>query len=323
MLKIGLLGASRIAPKALIPQVAHRDDCEITAIACRDDARGKDYCDTHSIATHVKSYEALCEREDVDIVYNALPPQRHRDLTIHALKAGKHVLCEKPFALNAGEAKEMADAADETGRVLMEAFHYRFHPAFERLLTLIAESRIGKVTHIDGIFTVHIEDKPGELRHDPALGGGALMDLGCYPLHAARMIIGEEPTITQARARDNGRGADLELEADLSFPSGATTKVLTSMAPETDFTARISVIGQNGEISLTNFIHPHKGHDLYIKTGADSLSETVDGQTTYDHQLDHFVRLVRGETAPILPPADAVANMTAIDAIYRAAGYDR
>ncbi|NHK27391.1 Gfo/Idh/MocA family oxidoreductase [Parvularcula flava] len=323
MLRIGLLGASRIAPTALIPQVAKRDDCKIVAASCRDVERGEAYILEHAIERCETSYEALVEADDIDIVYNALPPNRHKDLTIRALKAGKHVLCEKPFAMNAAEAQEMADAASTSGTVLLEAFHYRFHPAFERVLDIVRDGRLGTLREMESVFTVTIPNRDGELRHDPALGGGSLMDLGCYCLHALRSIAGGEPAVERAVAEDNGKGADMGMEAYLTFPGGVSAHIHSSMREDIEFEASVKLTGEKGILHYANFVHPHKGHQVTMRVHGQDDVETVDGDTTYDHQLDHFIRLVKGEAEPVLPPSDAVANMALIDAIYAAAGMDR
>lgn len=205
MIRIGVLGAAKIAPKAIIDPAAKRGDCTVSAVACRDGARGAEFAQACGVASVETDYEALVLREDVDLVYNALPPNRHADLTIAALKAGKAVLCEKPFAMNAAEARAMVAAGRETGRALVEAFHYRFHPAFRHALALLRDGAIGAVQRIDASFSIAIPYKEGELRHTLALGGGSLMDLGCYPLHWARTIAGGEPRIASASAET---GAD-------------------------------------------------------------------------------------------------------------------
>lgn len=323
MLRIGLLGASRIAPKALIPQVAKRDDCTIVAASCRDAGRGKAYALEHGIDRCETSYEALVEADDIDIIYNALPPHRHKDLTIRALKAGKHVLCEKPFAMNAAEAQEMADAAAQGGTVLLEAFHYRFHPAFSRVLEIVREGRLGALREMESVFTVTIPNRDGELRHEPDLGGGSLMDLGCYCLHALRSIAGAEPKVDRAVAEDNGKGADMEMEAYLTFPGDISAHIHSSMREDIEFEASVKLTGENGVLHYANFVHPHKGHQITLRVHGQDDVETVDGETTYDHQLDHFIRLVKGDAQAVLPPSDAVANMALIDAIYAAAGMAR
>lgn len=320
MLRIGLLGAAKIAPPAIIGPAGGRADVEITALACRDGDRGRAYADEHGIASVETDYEALARREDVDLIYNALPPVRHADLTIAALEAGKPVLCEKPFAMNSTEAKTMAEAAARTGLPLIEAFHYRFHPAFARLLALVKDGAIGTVTSMDAAFDVAIPYREGELRHTASLGGGALMDLGCYPLHWVRTIAGAEPVIQAATARQDRPGIDTVMSAELQFPGGVPATISCSMADDAKFSANLTLTGEDGTLSMLNPLAPHHGHRISITRNGETETLKVDSETTYHHQLDHVVDVLAGRAQPITGGEDAVANMTAIDAIYAAAG---
>lgn len=323
MIRIGILGAARVAEYALIAPAAERTDVEIVAVASRDADKARTYADKHGIADVEADYAALIARPEIDLVYNALPPSRHADLSIAALEAGKHVLCEKPFAMNADEARAMVQAAEASGRHLIEAFHYRFHPAFEHFLGLLNEGAIGDPVAIDGIFTVPIPANPGELRHNPKLGGGALMDLGCYPAHWLRIAVGEEPRVTKAEAVLSETGVDLSLTADLAFPSGVAGSLACSMAMDCSFAARLSVEGTAGRIDFTNPLAPHMGHEIRIAAGGRECVESIDGQSTYWHQLDHVVAVLTGTAEPQTGGGDAVANMALIDALYDAAGVAR
>ncbi|KDA04192.1 Gfo/Idh/MocA family protein [Hyphomonas oceanitis] len=320
MIRIGILGAAKIAPKAVLQPASARTDCEVVAVAARDADRAQAYADEHGIAHVADSYEALLARDDIDLIYNALPPHRHADLTIASLEAGKAVLCEKPFAMNAGEAVRMVEASNRTGKPLIEAFHYRFHPAFQRVLDIVCGGELGTVRRIEAAFDVTIPYRPGELRHTLAVGGGALMDLGCYPLHAVRALIGAEPTVVSATAHCDHPGVDLRTVAEFAFPGGETASIHTSMAPDTPFDAWIRVEGSDGRLEIINPIHPHRGHSITATIKGNTETFTVDGQSTYDHQLAHVVDVLEGGAVPLTGGADAIGNMAAIDAIYRAAG---
>ena len=198
-IRVGALGASRIAVRALIDPAKARTDIVLAAVAARDLGRAEAYAAEHGFERALEGYQALIDDPDIDVIYNGLPPIRHADLTIAALKAGKAVLCEKPFAMNAGEARAMVAAAEETGLLLMEAFHYRYHPMFARILEVVRSGELGALSRIDAAFDATIADKPGELRYDASIGGGALMDLGTYPVHWARMVAGAERTETFGR----------------------------------------------------------------------------------------------------------------------------
>lgn len=323
MIRIGILGAAKIAPQALLKPAERRTDCEVVCVAARDGERARAFAGQHGIPESVDSYEALIAHPGIDLIYNALPPHRHADLTIAALEAGKAVLCEKPFAMNAREARAMTDAAARTGRPLVEAFHYRFHPAFEDILAQVLSGAIGKLCAIKSEFSVAIKYRPGELRHDPALGGGALMDLGCYALHWVRTVAGSEPRVTQAAARLSEHGVDLVTTAQLEFAGGVTAQVRTSMAPGQRFKALLAIQGTEGILVARNPLHPHRGHSITIRKGLAIRRYTVPGETTYDHQLAHMIDVMKANAPPLTGGADSVANMALIDAVYAAAGVAR
>lgn len=320
MIRIAILGAARIAPAAIIKPAILRADCEIVAVAARDAGRARDYAAENAIPDVAVSYEALIARPDIDFIYNALPPHRHGDLTIAALEAGKAVLCEKPFAMNAAEAARMTDAAQRTGSILIEAFHYRFHPAFQRVFDIVRSGRLGAIRRVEAAFDVAIPYRPGELRHTLDVGGGALMDLGCYPVHWVRTLVATEPVVVSAAAHCDREGVDTRMVAQLRFPGGETASIRTSMAPGTKSDAWIRVDGAAGQLEIRNPLHPHKGHTITITLDGVSRTITAPGQTTYDHQLAHVMDVLAGRTYALTGGRDAVGNMAAIDAIYRAAG---
>lgn len=322
--RIGLLGASRIAPPAVIQPAEKRDDTVVSVIAARDPARARGYADTHNIEMIADDYGVLATHHAVDIVYNALPPSEHLEWSIKALEAGKHVLCEKPFAMNAREAQVMVDAAEASGCHLIEAFHYRYHPLFDRVLGLIQADTIGPLTHVHGVFNAPIPANPGELRHEAKLGGGALMDLGCYPTHWVRTVAGEEPWVVGVPAIEAANpGVDLSVAADLMFPNGMSGRIETSMAMDVPVTATLKIIGETGEIMVINPLAPHRGHKVTVRRGNEEWEETVDGQTTYDHQLDAMIKILNGKIGPLTGGRDAVANMHLIDEIYGLSGLVR
>lgn len=320
MIKIGILGAAKIAPKAIVLPASLRDDCEISCVASRDEDKAKGFARDNGIANFETSYESLVQRDDVDLVYNALPPSRHCDLSIAALQAGKAVLCEKPFAMNAHEARLMVDTAKKHDRPLIEAFHYRYHPAFLRFLEIVQSETIGNIKSVDACFNVAIPYSEGELRHIPELGGGALMDLGCYPVHSVRTIIGGEPVSVSASCYSERPDIDISTSADLVFADGVIAKIETSMAVGEAFHAEITVVGDHGSAHMNNPIHPYLDHLITVTKDGKSETETANGKTTFDYQLAHVMSVMSGETQPLTAGEDAVANMKLIDAIYQSAG---
>jgi predicted dehydrogenase len=317
-IRIGLLGASRIAPPAVIDPAREDGRFVITAVAARDPERARAYATTHGIADVARDYGELVRRDDVDVVYNGLPPAGHAHWTIAALEAGKAVLCEKPFARDASEARAMTQAAARTGRPLLEAFHNRFHRVMREAEALVREGRLGRITHASANFEVPIARTPGELRWSREQGGGALMDLGTYPLHALRTLLGEEPTVESATARFED-GVDAELSGRLAFPSGARAQIACSMIAERPM-ARLELTGERGTLEIVNFVAPHRGCRFVVTTDGAAEERATDGPSTYAAQLDHLHEVIAKGCVPLTGGADAVGQMTAIDALYAAAG---
>jgi predicted dehydrogenase len=318
MLRIGLLGASKIAPTAVLGPVSKSKAFTVTAVAARDVGRARAYGETHGIAGVADDYAALVRREDVDVVYNGLPPAGHAEWTIAALEAGKAVLCEKPFARNAAEAAAMVAASERTGKVLLEAFHYRHHVVMQRALAIIASGRLGRLVEGGGVFNVGIAKTPGELRWSAEQGGGGLMDLGCYPLHALRTLIGAEPEVLSAKA-EFVDGVDAEMSAELRFPGGVDASVACSMTVQRP-NAVVTLTGEKGTMTIVNFLAPQMGCRFTTTVGDETIEEPTEGPTTYEAQLENLRAVLVDGDAPVTGGADAIGNMTAIDAIYRAAG---
>jgi len=295
---------------------------EITRVAARDQNRAEAFAAEHEIANVSSSYEALVHADDVDVVYNPLPMSLHAEWTIEALRAGKHVFCEKPFASNASEATEMVRVAEEEGRVLCEAFHYRYHPMFQRILDEVTSGRIGAIERVEGIFTVPISrTSPSgalDIRWDYDASGGSLMDLGCYPMSWVRHVTGQEPTVVSAEATEDPDNIDSHMTCELAFGSGATGLVISGMerGPEIGLT----ITGSAGSIVANNPMAPQMGNLLTVTTAKGVTSGPVDAGVSYDHMVRAFIdHLVHGVPFPTRGQ-DSINNMVAIDAAYTAAG---
>jgi predicted dehydrogenase len=316
-----VLGAAKIAPRALIEPVKLGSEAEVVAVAARDRERARRFAAEHGIPRVAESYQDVIRDLEVDVVYNPLPMSLHAEWTIAALRAGKDVLCEKPFAANAKQAEEMVRAAAETGRFLVEAFHYRYHPLFARILEVVRSGRLGKLESMDAKFVVAIKDR-NDLRHRYETAGGATMDLGCYPLHWMRQITGEEPKVLSARAEQGARHVDVTMEAELLFPSGVRGKMLTSMADHWSYSTTLEVVGERGRLHAKNPLAPHGGHELTLEIDGERTSEQVDagGPTTFRHQLVAFVKAHQSHAALPTMGQDSINNMRLIDAVYLAAG---
>jgi predicted dehydrogenase len=318
-LRFGVLGAAKIAPRALIQPAKEGPEATVDVVAARDRDRAAAFAAEHGIARVARDYAAVIADPEIDAIYNPLPMNLHAHWTIEALRAGKDVLCEKPFAANAAEAERMVAVAAETGRLLVEAFHYRYHPLFLRVLEIVRSGQLGALRHMEGVFKVAIKDR-SDLRHRYETAGGATMDLGCYPLHWMRQVAGSEPRVLQARAEQGARHVDLVMIADLAFPAGLTGHMITSMADHEPFNTYLRVEGENGSLHVKNPLAPQHGHDLELTLDGTTTHEQVQGSATYRHQLVEFVAAVRtGKQLPTMGE-DAINNMKLIDAVYRAAG---
>jgi predicted dehydrogenase len=315
-LRIGVLGAARIVPRGLLQPAAASPDVVVTRLAAREPSRARAFALEHGIPAVSASYAELIEADDVDVVYNPLPISLHAPWTIAALRAGKHVLCEKPLASNAAEAIQMVTAARVEGRALGEAFHHRYHPLFDRIVAVVASGVLGSLQRLEGTFTVPI-DRP-DIRWDYTTGGGALMDLGCYPVSWLRHLTGQEPTVARADAVEGTALVDATITAELSFPSGVSGLVHASMVePERRL---LRVVGSEGLLEASNPISPQRGHSLVIETDGGRTTAPVDGGSSYGHMLRAFTDHVVHGTPYLTQGDDSLANMATIDAIYQAAG---
>jgi predicted dehydrogenase len=293
----------------------------VVRVAARDAGRARAFAEEHGIDGIEEDYAGLVESDAVDLVYNGLPPSGHAEWTIRALAAGKHVLCEKPFAMNASEVTEMLAAEAASDAVLIEAFHHRYHPLWHRIVDLVRQGAIGDIREMEACFDVPIPYQKGELRYEPGLGGGAMMDLGCYPLHWVRTVSGTEPEIVAAEADWHASGVDVAMRAELAFEGGAVARISSAMDPAyvKDFRAKLSVIGTAGRMDVVNPIAPHDGHELKLQVDGEIRVEEIPGQSTYHHQLEWTLDQIAGNKAPLTGGSDSLATMRAMDAIYKAA----
>jgi len=317
--RIGILGAARIAPMALIRPARSVPDVSVVAVAARDPERARKFAAKHAIPRVHESYAALFADPEVDAIYNPLPNGLHCEWTIRALEAGKHVLCEKPLAANAEEAQRMAEAAAASGRLLAEAFHWRYHPLAERMRQIITSGELGTVRHVEVKFCIPFL-LPGDIRYNLALAGGATMDVGSYTVSVARFLAAAEPEVVRAEARLSSPGVDRWMTAELRFPDGRTGRVTHALLSSTLLAARAEVRGDRGTMRVLNPIAPHFLNRVTVRTESGRRSESVKGEPTYVGQLRAFARAVRGEVSMPTDGQNGVANMRVIDSIYEKAG---
>jgi predicted dehydrogenase len=317
--QIGVLGAARIAPPALIKPAKTNNDVVVAAVAARDVSRARAFAAKHGIDRVHDSYEALLADPDIDAIYNPLPNGLHGKWTRAAMAAGKHVLCEKPFTANAAEAREIAELAAQSDRVVMEAFHYRYHPMALRIEEIIASGELGKLERVEAALCFPLP-KFSDIRYNYSLAGGALMDAGCYSVHMVRTFGGSTPEVVSAHAKLHDPQIDRAMTAEVRFAEGHTGRIRCSMWSPRLLDFRAHVVGDQGELRALNPLMPQIFHRLSVRSAASKRVERFPRRATYAYQLDAFVAAVlRGEPVKTTPE-DAIENMTVIDAIYRAAG---
>jgi predicted dehydrogenase len=245
-LRWGLLSTARIN-RSLIPAIRGAARSELTTIASRTLERARAYADEWQIPRALGSYEALLADPAVDVIYNPLPNHLHVEWTVKALEAGKHVLCEKPLALSVDEVDRMAEACSRTGKVAAEAFMYRHHPLTQAVQTVVSSGRLGRITTSRGAFTFALT-RAGDVRLDPAMGGGSLWDVGCYPVSYANLIAGAAPAEVFGWQRVSDRGVDLEFSGMMRYADGSVALFDCGFAGP--FRAEMEVVGTGGVLRI-------------------------------------------------------------------------
>ncbi|OBI02956.1 oxidoreductase [Mycolicibacter heraklionensis] len=319
LLRIGVLGAARITPDALLKPAAADPEVVVSAVAARDIGRARAFAAKHRIGRVHDSYDALLADPEVDAIYNPLPNHLHGMWTRAALDAGKHVLCEKPFTANAEEAREVAAAAAVRDRVVMEAFHYRYHPMTARIEEIIASGELGELRQVHAALSFPLP-RFSDIRYQYELAGGALMDAGCYAVHMARTFGGATPEVVSAQAKLRDPLVDRAMTAQLRFPAGHTGTIRCSLWSSNLLQISARVIGERGELRALNPLMPQYFHRLRVSSPDGRRVERFTHRASYAYQLDAFADAVLRGVAVRTTPEDAIENMSVIDAIYQAAG---
>ena len=321
-LRIGILGTGNIAKRALLAPAIDMPEVIVTAVASRDVARAQAYAAENGVL-RACDYVGLLADSEVDVVYITLPPTMHAEWSIQALEAGKHVLCEKPMSANEREARAVMAAVERTGRVYMEAFHFPYHPFAKRVRDLLDTRALGGITGAEAHFQIPRKYiAAGNIRRNYSLGGGALMDVGCYALNALRRLLGEPEAVLEAKAQVDSSDlqTDVAMSATLIFPSGRQGRLLASFLADEQPDVELVVQGERGRVEVSSLYVPQWGGALNMEWGQHRYVERADPTPSYVFQLRELVRCIR-DGAPVLTSAeDGAMNMRAIDAIYRKAG---
>lgn len=322
-LKWGILSTAKIAKQHVIPALQAAGNCEVVAVASRDEARAAAFAAELGIERSYGTYDELIADPDIDVIYNPLPNHLHAPLTLQAAAAGKHVLCEKPFTMDLAEARTLERDLEalDTGAKVMEGFMYQFHPQWEAVLELVESGRIGRVIAVQTWFS-YFGDDPANIRHVPEWGGGALMDIGCYAIHSARRLFDAEPVRVRGSLEIHETyGVDVTASAVLDFPDGQAT---FTVATQSDMDQRVHVVGSEGRIEITRPFNALTDREMIVRVGS-GMGETY-GQPLqeilsfgpadqYSIMAERFASSILAGEDPPVGLADAVANMAVIQAV--------
>lgn len=319
-LRFGIISTADIGMNKVTPAIAAAENCEVIAVASRDGERAQAAARQLEIPRAYDTYEGILADPDVDAVYIPLPNHLHAEWAIAAAEAGKHVLCEKPLAMSATQAREIVDACRAEDVVLMEAFMYRLHPSWTHAVDLVRKGVIGDLVAVQSWFS-YFNDDPANIRNIAEYGGGALMDIGCYCINLSRMLFDAEPTEVHALVRrDSQSGVDVTTSAVLNFDDGHATFTCSTRA-EPD--QRVSIVGTRGriEIEIPFNIPPDRPTRVALIAGGDPPvapdveTLTFEPRNAYTAQAEAFAAAVLDGTPPPVSNEDSIANMEVIDLI--------
>ena len=314
-LRWGLLGAARIN-RALIPPLRASERNELVAVASRDLQKAETYAKEKGIPRALGSYEALLADPAIDVVYNPLPNRLHAEWTIKAAQAGKHVLCEKPLALTVAEVDAIAEAAQKARVVVAEAFMYRHHPQTLKVKELVESGAIGKLRLVRGSFTFNLT-READVRLVPALGGGSIWDVGCYPISYARFVVGAEPVEAFGWQILGQTGVDEIFVGQLRFPNDIYAQFDSGFrAP---FRTQIEVVGGEGTITVLASFKPGLNEQIILRRGDEAQTIAIPGQELYSGEVEDMADAILLGKAPRVSLADSRGNTAAIVALLQSA----
>jgi D-xylose 1-dehydrogenase (NADP+, D-xylono-1,5-lactone-forming) len=307
--RLGILSTARINHAVLVP-ARETDKATVLAVASRDAARAETYAAEHGVERAYGSYEELLGDSDVEAVYVSLPNSLHVDWAIRALEAGKHVLVEKSFSAEPAEVERAFDAADRAGRLLMEAFMYRHHPQTRKLAEVVQAGEIGELRQLRSSFSFTL-DHPDDVRWRPELGGGALLDLGCYCVSVIRLLAGE-PGLVSGFARTAPTGVDAAFSGLLQFPGEVLAEF--HCAYDLPEASGLEAIGSQGTVVVPE---PFHCRDPHLQVNGKRID--VADIDRYLLQLENFCDAIRGEGEPLLDREDAVGQARTLAGLFRSA----
>ncbi|HEY9122156.1 MAG TPA: Gfo/Idh/MocA family oxidoreductase [Brevefilum sp.] len=316
-LRWGILSTANIGRKAMIPALKKTPMAQVLAVASRDGRKAKVFAEELGIPRSFGSYQALLEDAEIDAVYIPLPNHLHKEWTIRAAEAGKHILCEKPLALNVAECETMITAANENGVVLMESFMYRYHPRIFAAAEMVRSGKIGSLKTIETGFTFFMHDRD-DIRMKPEMGGGALMDVGCYCINISRLMAGRKPVAVQAQAVWAPSGVDDQLVGVLDFGEGLYAHF--DCAFNQSSRQHCILAGTDGYLSLPETFNPGEKRSVIqeVKGGKTVQVHDFEGVDEYVLIAERFMHTIQGEK-PNYPIEDSIINMQVIEALLNSA----
>ena len=323
MLRFGILSTARIGRELVVPAIQDAENCVVTAIASRDLAKARAMADRFSVPHAFGSYEEMLASDVIDAVYIPLPTSQHVEWTIRAADAGKHVLCEKPIAMNAGEIDQLIAARDRNGVLVSEAFMVTYAPVWQKVRALLSEGAIGRLRHVQGAFTYFNRD-PANMRNIPALGGGGLPDIGVYPTITTRFVTGAEPQRVQATTeRDPEFGTDIYSSVRADFGGFELSFYISTQLAN----RQVMVFhGTEGFIEVKSPFNADRygAEEVELTNQNHGISQIFRFQDSrqYRREAEAFSRAARGEQAEVVPLESSKRNQAFIDAIYRASERD-
>ncbi len=320
----GVLSTARIALNSVIPAIRNSESAQLMALGSRDPARARELLRNESDLRIYESYEELLNDTEIEAIYNPLPNGLHAEWTIKALHAGKHVLCEKPLAVTAAEGRRMIEAARESERFLMEAFMYRFHPQTIWALEQINSGRLGEVRLVRASFSfpIFLTSGSNDVRLQPQLAGGSLMDIGCYPINFCRAVYGRPPVAVAARVYPNEAGSvEQSTSAVLDFGAGRQAVIDCSfLLPQSQV---VEVLGEKGSLTLPRPFSPdaQSGSEVVLSLEDQTIRQRISPVNSYIMEIEHFGACVRSGTSPAFSLEESLENIATLEAIYQSAGH--
>jgi xylose dehydrogenase (NAD/NADP) len=314
-LRWGLLSTARINRALLTPLRRSRRNC-LVAVASRSQEKAEAYARQYHIPRAWGSYEALLADAEIDVIYNPLPNHLHAEWTIRALKAGKHVLCEKPLALSEQEVTAIMVAAREHQRVVAEAFMYRSHAQTQKVREIVASGLLGEIRMVRGAFSFRLE-RQEDYRLHPEQGGGSLWDVGCYPLSYTRAVLGAEPQEVFGQQITGANGIDATFVAQLHFPGPCFAQFYSSFS--LPYFVFMEFVGTEGRLYIPNPFNPGRREHVYLTRNGRRHTITIQGTAPYQSEVEDMAEAILLGKPPAVSLEDSLANVRAIRALFESA----